>query len=67
MNQRERVLKYIEKRGSITGLEAVTELGVMKLSNRISEMLAAGVPIVKEWVDVENRFGEPCRVVRYRL
>ena len=40
--QCDRIKKYIEDFGSITTLEAFTELGVVRLGARISEMRANG-------------------------
>lgn len=65
--QNERVLDYMRKKGSITQQEAITYLGVMRLASRISDMRSRGVPIVDEWVKVTNRWGEKCRIKRYRL
>lgn len=66
MNQRERILKHL-KRKSITQLEAARDLGCMRLSERIRELEAEGMKIKRKRVSVCNRFGEPCRVVRYSL
>ena len=65
--QNERILDYIEEFGSITQLEALTELGVMRLASRISDLRRKGVPIVSETVVVKNRFGEDCYIKRYSL
>lgn len=65
--QCERVLAYMEQYGSITQLEALKELGVMRLASRISNLKKDGYPIVSEMVTVENRYNEKCRVKRYML
>jgi hypothetical protein len=65
--QNERILDYIEEFGSITQLEALTDLGVMRLASRISDLRKEGFPIVSETVAVKNRFGENCYIKRYRL
>ena len=62
-----RVLAYIEKHGSITQLEALMELGVMRLASRISNLRKSGYEIDCEWVEVTNRFGEKCRIKSYSL
>ena len=64
--QNERILEYIEQFGSITQLEALRDLGCMRLASRISDLRKQGFPIVSETEAVENRFGEKCRVKRYR-
>ena len=63
--QNERILDYIEEFGSITQLEALRDLGVMRLASRISDLKRLGYPIVGRSVTVQNRFEEPCRVMRY--
>lgn len=64
--QVERVREYMKRNGSITQLEAMTELGVMRLASRISEMRNEEM-IIRDTVEVTNRFGEKCRVARYRF
>lgn len=56
---------YIREYGSITQLEALRDLGVMRLASRISEMRKSGVDIRDRWKDVKNRFGETCQVKEY--
>lgn len=63
--QNERIIDYIERFGSITQLEALRDLGVMRLASRISDLKGQGYPIVAKSVTVQNRFEEPCRVMRY--
>ena len=62
-----RILAYMEKHGSITQLEALTELGVMRLASRITNLRNSGYEIDCEWVTVTNRYGEKCRVKKYSL
>lgn len=63
--QNQRILDYIDQFGSITQLEALRDIGVMRLASRISDLRKQGFPIVSETDTVENRFGEKCRVKRY--
>ena len=65
--QCERVLDYMATNGSITALEAINDLGVLRLASRISNLKKDGYPIESEMVTVENRYGEKCRVKQYRL
>ena len=65
--QAQRVLDYIEQFGSITQLEALRDLGVMRLASRISDLKKQGYPITGEFETVLNRFGEPCQIKRYSL
>lgn len=65
--QAEMVLEYIEEFGSITQLEALKDLGVMRLASRISDLKKQGVPIKSDVEAVKNRFGENCYIKRYSL
>jgi hypothetical protein len=65
--QTERIVDYMEQFGSITQLEAIADLGVMRLASRISDLKRLGVPIKSETVAVKNRFGEDCYIKRYSL
>lgn len=62
-----RVLSYMRLHGSITSLEAFANLGVSILSARIKDLRNSGHPIIGNVVEVENRYGEKCRVKRYTL
>lgn len=66
-SQTDRVLERLKK-GPLTQLEALTELGVMRLGARVLELRDAGHPIITETVEVATRIaGETARVARYRL
>lgn len=65
--QNERILRYIDEFGSITQLEALKDLGVMRLASRISDLRKQGYPIASEVETVKNRWGEPCYIKRYSL
>lgn len=65
MTQCERILRHMEDWGSITGLEAVTEYGIMHLASRISEMRQAGIDIRSKMETSKNRYGEPVSYKRY--
>ena len=67
MTQHGLIRKYLEENKTITPLQAYNDLGITKLATRISEMRNAGMEIDGEMVNVKNRFGEECRVMRYRL
>ncbi len=63
----DRVLRYLKEFGSITSLEAISELGETRISARIFELKDKGVVIDSDWVEVENRWHEKRRVKRYLL
>jgi len=65
-NQRNRIKTILDDGRSLNPLEAFNEVGTMKLASRISELIADGYPIQKEWIEVTNRFGESVKVRKYR-
>ena len=65
--QSERILDYINQYGSITPLEAMRDIGCMRLAARIADLKELGYPIVSETVAVPNRYGEKCHIKRYRM
>lgn len=65
--QCERIFIYLKDFGSITQLEALKDLGIMRLASRISEMRKDGLQIGDEKVVVKNRYGERCYIKRYYL
>lgn len=65
--QAQRVLDYMEKFGSITQLEALQDLGVMRLASRISDLKKDGYIIESKPEAVKNRFDEVCYIKRYSL
>ena len=67
MNQREKILDYIKRFGSISPFEAFRDLGITKLATRISEMILEGVEIEKHFEKSENRFSETVIYMRYSL
>ena len=67
LTQCERVLRHLEDFGSITSLEAMQDYGIMRLASRISDLKEAGVPISKEMVKGENRYGEQTCYAKYTL
>lgn len=66
MTQKERIRKYLDDFGSITPLEAMQDLGIMRLGARIWEMIRAGEPIIRETEVSQNRYGQTTRYARYR-
>ena len=63
--QCEKIERYIREFGSITQLEALQDLGIMRLASRISEMRKNGIKIVSNQICVKNRYGENCYIKRY--
>lgn len=65
--QNERVLAYIQEFGEITQLDALKDLGCMRLASRVSDLRRQGHNIVGDTVAVKNRFEETCYIKRYRM
>lgn len=65
--QNNRALDYMRKHGSITTLDAFNELGVTRLSARISDLRADGHIIASKRESGLNRFGERTNYCRYVL
>jgi len=66
MTQKERISKYLDDFGSITPLEAMRDLGIMRLGARIWEMIRDGEKIIRETESSKNRYGQVTRYARYR-
>lgn len=65
--QNMRIMEYLTENGSITPLEAMQQLGVMRLAARIEELKRDGAPIVMIRETVRNRWGESTNYARYWL
>ena len=65
--QCEQILQYMKDFGSITPLEAMSDLGVMRLAARISDLRRAGHRISRKTETAKNRYGRAVRYARYRL
>ena len=66
-NKEQRVLQYMEEFGSITSLEAFTELGDTRLAATIYELKKKGYNISKTSESSNNRFGEKRTYAKYTL
>ena len=62
-----RIEAYIKDFGSITQLEALKDLGVMRLASRISEIRKRGLAIGVEMKSGMNRYGESVRYAVYKI
>ena len=56
MNQREKIVKYMQDFGKITPMDAFIDLGITKLATRVSELIRDGMPIIKEPQKGRNRY-----------
>ena len=67
MTQHDMILDYIERFGSISPMEAFSDLGITKLSTRVSEMSRSGIAFNKKTETSKNRLGKPTSYMRYSL
>lgn len=65
VNQCERILFYLRHFGSITQLQALRDLGIMRLASRMSDLRKQGFNIKSETVAVKNSMEETCYIKRY--
>lgn len=65
--QKERILDYIKEFGSITSLEAYSELGITQLGARLDQLKREGYMFSTEFEKAKNRYGEDVHYKRYRL
>ena len=65
--QNQRILDYIAVFGSITQIDALRDLGVMRLASRVSDLRSLGYPITSRMETVNNRYGEKCSIKRYYM
>lgn len=62
MTKTQRLMKLL-RRQYVTPLECLEQTGLMTLSQRVSEMRAAGFKVIDKWVDLPSG----ARVKAYRL
>ena len=67
MSQEKRLLEYLQNHVSITPLEALSELGIYRLSGRIYDLRASGHNIVTNIIEVRTAHGENAKIAEYRL
>jgi hypothetical protein len=66
MTQHEAILKYIDDYGSITPMQAFSDLGVTKLATRVSEMKKKGYKFEITEIEATTRYGKKVRYCKYR-
>lgn len=65
-NQRQQVLSYIDQFNSISPLEALRDLGIMRLSARVWDIEHVdGIKLKKRMESAKNRYGKPISYARY--
>ena len=66
-SQVDMLLDYLQKHGSITGLECINLLGILNYKGRISDLRKLGFPIETTWETRINLYGVKKRYARYFL
>ena len=67
ITQKDRILEYIRKFGSISSFEAYADLGITQLGARIDQLQKDGHVFRTEWEHKKNRYGEDVSFKRYYL
>jgi predicted ArsR family transcriptional regulator len=67
MTQKERLLAYLKRNGSVNPLQAWSILGIYRLAARISDLKKDGVAIRSETGRALNQFGERISFAEYKL
>ncbi len=65
--QADMIIRYMQDFGSITQMQALQDLGCLRLASRISELRKSGYAINRRMIKVKNRYGESCTVAEYTL
>lgn len=67
INQKARILRHIQEKGSITPWQAIKEYGCTRLAARIADLKKDGYNIVTDTVYSHNIYGEAVHFAKYRL
>ena len=65
--QCDKVLEYMRTFGSITQLDALRDIGCMRLASRISDLRSQGHPIGRRIKTSKNRYGDSVSFAEYYL
>ena len=67
LTQKDRIIRHLNDKGSITALEAMKEYGIMRLTSRICDLKDEGYNIRSEFVSSKNRYNESVSFSKYSL
>lgn len=67
MSQCEMVHQYMKDFGTINPMEAMQDLGIMRLAARISDLKDQGVPVGRRMQSGKNRYGQSVSYAVYYL
>ena len=65
--QCDKVLQYMRQFGSITQLQALQDIGCMRLASRISDLRGQGYAIGRRIKTSKNRYGDSVSFAEYYL
>ena len=65
--QCDKVLEYMRRFGSITQLQALQDIGCMRLASRITDLRQQGYPIGRRIKTGKNRYGDSVSFAEYYL
>ena len=65
--QCDKVLEYMRQFGSITQLQALSDIGCMRLASRISDLRQQGFAIGRRIKTSKNRYGDSVSFAEYYL
>ena len=63
----EQIVDYMESFGSINPMQALEDLGCMRLASRISDLRRQGYPIISKRINYKTRLGEYKHFHEYRI
>lgn len=67
ITQKEKIINYIQKYGSITSWEAYRDLGITQFATRVKELKEKGYRFKKQWEIKKDREGKKVKFKRYYL
>ena len=67
MTQTEKIIEYIQENGSITPVDALKEIGCMRLASRMCDIKKMGYAVNKKMETATNRNGERVMYARYTI
>ena len=67
LTQKQRIIRHLKDKKSITALQAMKEYGIMRLTSRICELKDEGYNIKSEFVSSKNRYNEAVSYSKYTL
>jgi hypothetical protein len=65
--QTDRLTEHLLIHQTITPMDAWNKLGIYRLSDTVFKLRKKGLKIETTLINVNNQFGEKCRVAQYRL